>query len=90
METQQTNKKDRGKIEAAQMKILRKLMKSQAIITKESNDDFRARLNINTIESETTKRRVARIARAAQQQDRNEQLKLALIGTHTQGRVDET
>jgi hypothetical protein len=65
------------------MKILRKLMKSQAIITKESNDQFRQRININTIDSEVTMRRLTLIARAAQHQQNNMQLKAALIGTHT-------
>jgi hypothetical protein len=81
MEIQSMNKRDRAKLEATQMKILRKIMKSQAMITKESNDDFRQRLNISTIDSEIQVRRISILHRAANNPEQSKQLKIALLGT---------
>ena len=56
-------------------------MKSQAMITKESNDDFRQRLNISTIDSEIQVRRLSILHRAANNPEQSKQLKIALLGT---------
>ena len=84
METQITNKRDRNKLEAAQMKLIRKLMRSQAMLTKESNNILRARVNINTIETETQVRRLNIIIRAAKSEKQQAQIKAALIGQYHQ------